>query len=1319
MNKKNKSTNIQDITIIDGGRQLASRNNHGITIWRLNKGYRQFIDPTPEPDLCESQVVLLPDKKHMVIVKDESWLLKVDLENKMKVIKKINLPGPNENLILKSKLTGNGDLLLYWQEIPASKKTLKEIFSTSEVDLGVLEQINGTSSFYRLDLILLDRLGETQDINNVQDWLQQIEWNRDFEDPGFHNLYRGLHPLTVFNCICRVRSIKKNLSNFPIFENGKTIFLESHCDDPSENELIVYLGTLNGRCEEVRMNIRHNVKKCKSTLCEAGQPIFQKMFQQYQRTVNFVSDFTSNPDLDITMSENSVDKSNLGLSSRKNDQIVNDCKRFVRKKCEVIIMTEVRDSLKGRKKRYCVVYMKTLNSSQWVSAKCGVGNFIEEINEEEFFRIHSMGEKYEKGDLIFQFYMISTLGIVLLRFSNNKESLQITRFLKKRIKTNVGVVHSQKSKYFYIPTRNVIQVWRENLSNHAFSISLELDIHHICQGQGDNLLVIDKSNYYEISTQSMETRKIYNLLPNLGQSSNPRMVLNVDVFPRAEPINLPEMEVRIPVMNIITDIDMLNLNEFPFESLGKCFEEESLQDSIMRVADYYFKKIRQTNAEDYIYGPFNPLLIAVYHNQTDLLKNLLEKHFYPQSTKNYLSPLTFSFLCSYHSAVKVICDYLIRTRQPVKFSRLDFQYLLRSPFSYCHKLLAFIPQEPSLKNTRRFLSLEKDIKLFFAQNDSDLSKQVDAIEESHEQRRSKKQLSLLKKMETFRKNNLINQRETIIKRPTLFDNFEKNLQHIKTKKEIKNEKIRQSMGLIVPQIKITKAQPGLSEYFESGNLLNSSQGSNNKKRNSKISSIPESANLDDYSSYTNNPFNTVNIKKKRSSQKPIKNKYLLRNWDTAMTFQSLIEPQKKRSNNNGVSIKEIRTVQVPFKYSFHIGTPDSVDFLKSYSDCKTEEFVTSDWQEVVKYKWQKYKPFHIILALLYWSFTILVTIAIIFYPNVKALQQLSVSFAVFFLIYEIFELVAYCCFDIWSYFGDPWNTVDWCTFFGVLIYFFGFHHDPMKPASKLLSTVSLIIVFYRSFSYLRIINSFTTLVRMINIIISKLTVFFLILLYFYCATTFLLANLDTKSTNKNSFTYTYALTLFGAIANDHFFKFNYAALGIIFGTLSVTILLMNILIAFLSNAFSRLEEQQHVNGLKEKASMILDFEVLIRFFKYYIPGAIKKFYKEELLMQQNLFQLNYKTHSHNMFKITHNTRKHKHVLQLENMREFLFIFKSVDFEEKETQEDIDQNIYKRVKVLNKSVGNLQEMLGALYEKKFGVDFQENKKNLSRIKNSKI
>ena len=129
---------------------------------------------------------------------------------------------------------------------------------------------------------------------------------------------------------------------------------------------------------------------------------------------------------------------------------------------------------------------------------------------------------------------------------------------------------------------------------------------------------------------------------------------------------------------------------------------------------------------------------------------------------------------------------------------------------------------------------------------------------------------------------------------------------------------------------------------------------------------------------------------------------------------------------------------------------------------------------------------------------------------------------------------------------------------------------------------------------------------MINIIIQKLVIFFVILVYFYVSSALLMLRLDPHNNFFENLSNAYVWTLFGGIGGEDFKSYKYAGIAIIFGTIIITVILLNILIAFLSNLFSRLEEQQSVNDLKEKASMILDLEILIYFFKYKLTGMARK-----------------------------------------------------------------------------------------------------------------
>ena len=197
------------------------------------------------------------------------------------------------------------------------------------------------------------------------------------------------------------------------------------------------------------------------------------------------------------------------------------------------------------------------------------------------------------------------------------------------------------------------------------------------------------------------------------------------------------------------------------------------------------------------------------------------------------------------------------------------------------------------------------------------------------------------------------------------------------------------------------------------------------------------------------------------------------------------------------------------------------------------------------------------------------------------------------------------------YLSDPWNYVDWCLFGILLTYFLRYHQDTDSVTNKLLGTLSLVVMYYRSFTHLRVFGAFTTLIGMINVIIQKLMVFFALLLYFYATTGLLMIKLDPTQDKLKSIQSAYVWTMFGGVESSDFDDFNYGSIAIIFGTLIVTVVLLNILIAFLSNLFSRLEDQQRANDLREKAQMMLDVEVIVLFFKYKITGRNLKLNRYE------------------------------------------------------------------------------------------------------------
>jgi hypothetical protein len=92
----------------------------------------------------------------------------------------------------------------------------------------------------------------------------------------------------------------------------------------------------------------------------------------------------------------------------------------------------------------------------------------------------------------------------------------------------------------------------------------------------------------------------------------------------------------------------------------------------------------------------------------------------------------------------------------------------------------------------------------------------------------------------------------------------------------------------------------------------------------------------------------------------------------------------------------------------------------------------------------------------------------------------------------------------------------------------------------------------------------------------------------------------------NSFYEMYIWSILGGASSHHFDLYKNDDIIIIIGTIFITIILLNILIAYLSNVFSRLEMIQNINSIKEKSSLILDLEVILYFFKYVVRGKKMK-----------------------------------------------------------------------------------------------------------------
>ena len=93
-----------------------------------------------------------------------------------------------------------------------------------------------------------------------------------------------------------------------------------------------------------------------------------------------------------------------------------------------------------------------------------------------------------------------------------------------------------------------------------------------------------------------------------------------------------------------------------------------------------------------------------------------------------------------------------------------------------------------------------------------------------------------------------------------------------------------------------------------------------------------------------------------------------------------------------------------------------------YAKSENEEFISSAWKEVISEKWDRIWLFHLGFSFLYFTFTVILTISLVFHPTEAHFSdEVSKVFIFIFFIYEIIQLVSYAFYNInksVSYFAE-------------------------------------------------------------------------------------------------------------------------------------------------------------------------------------------------------------------------------------------------------------------------------------------------------------
>ena len=285
-------------------------------------------------------------------------------------------------------------------------------------------------------------------------------------------------------------------------------------------------------------------------------------------------------------------------------------------------------------------------------------------------------------------------------------------------------------------------------------------------------------------------------------------------------------------------------------------------------------------------------------------------------------------------------------------------------------------------------------------------------------------------------------------------------------------------------------------------------------------------------------------------------------------------------------------------YSFEEGTTDSIQFLKNYVDSSSNEFILSNWRYIIDYKWQKVVQYLIPAAMLHFCHVGFYS-AFIINPGIFWVMVVDIALLGALALYEILSLFITGI----VHFNDLYNLIDFTLISScsvVLAFTRHYEHGLGRQDIELLryfQIATLLLVFFRGATYLRLFSFFRHLIEMIiGVTFNSMSLLF-ILGYALVAFAVMLAVADENYT-FNSFLVHNLFSIHGELFDYTEEEEGITVLGwIIFYIMAVFIplILVNFLIAKLSNKYEELKRNERVTSYKEKAKLILEIEFFYRF----------------------------------------------------------------------------------------------------------------------------
>ena len=343
--------------------------------------------------------------------------------------------------------------------------------------------------------------------------------------------------------------------------------------------------------------------------------------------------------------------------------------------------------------------------------------------------------------------------------------------------------------------------------------------------------------------------------------------------------------------------------------------------------------------------------------------------------------------------------------------------------------------------------------------------------------------------------------------------------------------------------------------------------------------------------------------------------------------------QQSQVNKRGRNTESIDYLITKFSIDLRNGSTCSRDFFRGMDE-DNREIVMSDFRHLINYKWKLLRPLITLHAIGFWLLILIMILHII--VNQKSLVLLVLCI-IFNIIYVAYELI--CSWgEFWSHLFRDMNFLDlFClgfNFFTLIVIWV----SPEQPTTlkQIVIVLDIIFFFFRGITYLRIFKQTRYLISMILRVYLDIIAFMLVLGLFVLGLGMIALQLSFLRDDDKKLTFLKAIEICYLLALGDFDSWDtktepYDFVEFIIFTIILTLVMLNLLIAIISNAYEEVKQERDYFDLKEKLGIISDFENFLHklmrrkshpeHYKYQIIGYYPTQSSEQEMIKQLILQV--------------------------------------------------------------------------------------------------